>query len=99
MFNVFSPLNGGKLDTYQYPVEYPFDFDAGLDYTRPATGFSPFPFPLTLGHVDGFVPLFDTAEYQMMLGKNPYGPFIDMQSAPSDVIFPNIMGGLAKVSG
>lgn len=99
LFNVMSPLNGGGLDTYKYPVEYPFDFNAGLDYTRPATGISPMPYPLTTGYVDGFVPLFDNMEYLLMRGRNAYGPFVGQIQIPLQQIFPNQMGGLSKVKG
>lgn len=99
MFNAFSPLNGGALSTYRYQSESPFDLDAGLDYTRKATGFSPFPFPVVLGYVEGIVPLNNNVEFQIMLGKVPFGPWSGDQSASLNMVFPNLMGGLAKVSG
>lgn len=99
LFNAFSPLNGGQLNTYQYPTESPYDLDAGLDYTRPATGITPWPFPVIIGYVDGMIPLQNGLEYSLMLGKVPFGPGTGTQSAPTNVIFPNIMGSLLKVSG
>lgn len=99
MFSAYSPLNGGSLQTYNYKSESPFDFDAGLDYTRQATGFSPFPFPVVLGYVEGLAPLNNNVEFQIMLGKVPFGPWSGQQSAPLEMVFPNLMGGLAKVSG
>ena len=99
MFNAFSPLNGGNLGTYAYATESPFDLDAGLDFTRQATGFSAFPFPVVLGYVDGFMPLCDTLEYSLMMGRKPFGPWQGDQSATNAVVFPNIMGSLMKVSG
>lgn len=99
MFNAISPLNGGNLDTYSYPTESPYDLDAGLDFTRQATGFSPFPFPVVLGWIDGFIPLQNGLEYSIMLGKTPFGPWSGAQSVPDQIAFPNIMGSLAKVTG
>lgn len=99
MFNAFSPLNGGNMNTYQYPSESPFDLDAGLDYTRPKTGEAIFPFPVLLGWVDGFVPLQNNLEYSIMHGRTPFGPWQGVQSAPNQMVFPNIMGSLAKVTG
>lgn len=98
-FSAISPLNGGNLNTYSYPTESPFDLDAGLDYTRQATGFSPFPFPVLLGWVDGFIPLQNNLEYSLMQGKTPFGPWQGNQSVDINVAFPNIMGSLAKVTG
>lgn len=99
MFNAFSPLNGGNLDTYGYGSESPFDLDAGLDFTRPAIGFATFPFPVLLGYIDGFIPLQNNLEYSIMRGRNPFGPWQGVQSAPDQVVFPNLMGSLAKVTG
>lgn len=98
-FSAFSPLNGGSFATYQYASESPFDLDAGLDYTRKATGYSEYPFPVVLGWVEGITPLSNDLQYQIMLGKTPFGPWTGPQSAPADMVFPNIMGSLAKVSG
>jgi hypothetical protein len=102
LFNAFSPLNGGALNTYQYQSESPYDLDAGLDFTRPALGFSPFPFPVVTGYVEGVIPLHNNLEYSIMLGKEPFGPMYfngGIQGAPVQMVFPNVMGGLAKVSG
>lgn len=98
-FSAFSPLNGGNLGTYQYPSESPFDLDAGLDYTRPATGVSPFPFPVLLGWVDGFIPQQNQIEQSIMKGKTPSGPWTGAAQGDLLVVFPNIMGSMAKVSG
>lgn len=99
MFNAFSPLNGGNLATYGYPTESPFDLDAGLDYVRPKTGDTLFPFPVVTGWIDGYTPLFNKLEYSLMLGKVPAGPWTGEQMTPNNIVFPNIMGSIAKVSG
>lgn len=99
MFDVMSPLNGGSFATYGYRSESPFDLDAGLDYTRQATGFAPMPFPVVIGWVDGFIPLQNDLERSIMRGKVPTGPWTGQQSALNSVVFPNIMGSLAKVTG
>lgn len=99
MFNAYSPLNGGNLDTYQYASESPFNLDAGLDFTRPKTGQDYYPFPVVLGWIDGFPPLQNELEYSIMLGRQPFGPWQGDQSAPNSVVFPNLMGSLAKVTG
>jgi hypothetical protein len=98
LFNAFSPLNGGALDTYQYPAEHPYDLDASLDYTRPATGVASWPQPVILGYVDGFIPQQNALEYSLMLGQGPIGPNVGLHS-PYAQMFPNIMGSLSKVSG
>lgn len=99
MFNAFSPLNGGAIGTYGYPSESPFDLDAGLDFTRGTNTMSPFPFPVVLGYVDGLVPLANNLEYALMKGRNSFGPWSGTQSAANQIVFPNIMGSLAKVEG
>lgn len=99
LFSAFTPLAGGALNTYQYKSESPFDLDAGLDYTRESNTFSPMPFPVVLGWVEGFAPLHNNLEWSIMLGKLPYGPWQGQQSAPVQMVFPNIMGSLVKVSG
>lgn len=98
-FSAFSPLNGGSLQTYKYESESPFDLDAGLDYTRRATGIAPMPFPVILGHVEGIAPLQNNTQFHLMLGKVPFGPWSGQQSAPAEMVFPNLMGGIAKVNG
>jgi len=99
LFSAFSPLNGGALNTYQYPTESPYDLDAGLDYTRGTNTMSSFPFPVVLGYVDGFVPTGNQMEFNLMLGKNTFGPYVGQTSAPMNMVFPNIMGSLSKVQG
>jgi len=104
MFSAFSPLNGGGPETYYQDNEYPYDLNGSLDYTRPQTGFSPFPYPLSIPHVEGLIPLFDTLQFSMMDGKLPYGPFMTQgQGYNFDYIFPSINGAgdgrLKKVSG
>lgn len=102
-FSAFTPLAGGRdLGTYNHPNEYPYDLDAGLDYTRPATGISPFPYPLTIGYIQGLVPTFNAQEFQLMQGKGAYGPWTGMAPhTPEQLswVFPDLMGGLKKVNG
>lgn len=98
-FSAFSPLNGGAIGTYGYPTESPYDLDAGLDYTRKATGFAMYPFPVVLGWVEGLLPMSNSLEFQIMLGRVPFGPWEGEQSAPNTMVFPNIMGSMMKVSG
>lgn len=98
LFSAFSPLAGGTMDTYLYPNEYPYDLDAGLDFTRPATGAAYFPFPVTIGHIDGLVPQFNRTEFGIMFGKTPFGPAVSQYLDPV-AVFPNVMGSLAKVKG
>jgi len=102
MFSAFSPLNGGQKDTYNYPVEYPFDFDAGLDYTRPATGRAIYPFPVSIGYVQGLSPLMNSMEYSVMLGKLSTGPWVGAfphTQQQLSTVFPDLSGGLQKVRG
>jgi hypothetical protein len=99
LFSAFSPLNGGALNTYQYATESPFDLDAGLDFTRGTKTASPFPFPVIIGYVEGIIPLHNQLELSIMHGKVPFGPWSGVQSTPNELVFPNIMGSLMKVSG
>lgn len=99
LFNVFTPLAGGTSDTYGYPNEFPYDLDAGLDYTRFTGTYSPMPYPSSIGYIDGFVPLLDSLRDSLLQLRAPTGPFVGELSAPINVIFPNEMGGLAKVKG
>lgn len=99
LMNAFSPLNGGSLATYNYASESPYDLDAGLDFTRQATGVSTFPFPVVLGWVQGVLPLSNNLEWSIMLGKVPTGPWTGMMPTDLAAIFPNQMGSLMKVSG
>jgi hypothetical protein len=105
MFNAFSPMAGGNLDTYFRKTEYPYDLDASLDYVRPATGISPFPYPLTIGYINGLIPLHNDLQYSMMHGKLPDGPWTGAFPANNNAgnqlqfVFPDMTGGLRKVKG
>lgn len=98
MFNAFTPLAGGSTATYAYASESPFDFDAGLDYTRPQRTVASHPTPPVIGWIDGFLPLMDTIEYATMRGKTPSGPYMGV-TTDFTTIFPNITGSLAKTTG
>lgn len=99
MFSAFTPLAGGTQDTYDYPAEYPYDLDAGLDFTRPATGVSIFPFPATIGHVEGCSPLYDEMN-RSISGQEINGQIMNILNAQNKAeIFPDIQGGLRKVLG
>lgn len=100
-FSAFSPLNGGDPRTYGYGVEYPYDLDASLDFTRPATGVSIFPFPQTIGHSEGLCPLYD----EMWGAISATGinatvlNVLNMGNAQQSFVFPDLQGGLRKVLG
>lgn len=99
LFNAISPLNGGNIGDYYKDWQYPLDLNGAQDYTRPQTGFSPFPYPLTVGYVSGLLPLMDAQTYFNMRGDQPFGPFIGAAPANLEAVFPNIQGGLQKVGG
>jgi hypothetical protein len=100
-FSAYTPLAGGNPDTYKRPVEYPYDLDAGLEYTRPATGAAIFPFPPVIGHVEGLCPQYDDlsrARSSVQLN----GAVLNMLALSPEqraAVFPEIMGGLRKVTG
>jgi hypothetical protein len=98
-FNAICPLNGGQLNTYYRDNEYPYDLNGALDYTRPALGVSVFPYPQSIGFIDGLIPQFNQLEFSLMKGKNPYGTWVG--DVPQDLswIFPNMSGGMRKVGG
>lgn len=104
-FSVFSPLNGGTQDTYYYPNEYPYDLDAGLDYTRPATGRSIFPFPVGIGSVMGICPCYDElnrtilTESNVAINGTVFTNITGLGSDNRSIVFPDLMGGLRKVKG
>lgn len=103
IFNAFSPLNGGALNTYQYKSESPFDLDSGLDYIRETNMAWKMPFPNVIGWIEGIAPLHNNLEWSIMRGKNPYGPMVGpngvVQGSPVQMVFPNVMGSLMKVGG
>ncbi|MDE2429505.1 MAG: hypothetical protein KGM99_12295, partial [Burkholderiales bacterium] len=98
-FNAISPLNGGQLNTYYYDAEYPYDLNGALDFVRPATGVSKFPYPQTIGHVEGLLPLFNGMEYSLMLGKTPFGTWVGQLPQDIGAIFPDVSGSMRKVGG
>jgi hypothetical protein len=101
LFSAYTPLAGGQPDTYTRPVEYPYDLDAGLEYTRPATGVSVFPFPPVIGYVEGLCPQYDDlsrARSSVQLNAT----ILNMMALSPEQraqVFPDIMGGLRKVTG
>lgn len=95
--DVFSPLNGGNLGGAHWGDALMFK-NIGLNYTRQAHSFSTDPYPQTIGAVQGLLHLFNAAEYALMLGRTPSGPWTGaLPNLP--VVFPSINGGLAKVTG
>ena len=96
MFSAFTPLAGGTANTYNYGVEYPYDLDASLDYVRLTNTFSPFPYPDTIGHIEGLMPMFDGLVQSMMIGKMPYGG-LQGNDTPLSVVFPDMSGSMIKV--
>lgn len=101
-FSVFSPLNGGASDTYGYPSESPFDFDASLDFTRPKNGLAKNGYPQLIGYIDGYVPLMDSLIFAAAIADSPVGPVITQQTiqgSPMQMVWPNWMGSIKKVNG
>lgn len=98
-FTAFTPLAGGTPDTYNYGVEYPYDLDASLDYMRPATGFSTFPYPQTIGHVLGLCPLFGDLARRLAVPGYVSTSLNILDNPDLASVFPDISGSLRKVSG
>jgi hypothetical protein len=98
LFNAISPIAGGSLETYFYPSEYPYDLDAGLDFTRPKTGLDYFPAPPRCGMVSGLLPLFNG---RVGVAITPEGSITDLLNNPDYVqfAFPDITGGVPKQRG
>lgn len=96
-FNAFTPLAGGVLTraTWAKPV---IDLTGGLNFTRHEYGVEPIPTPPTIGAIGGLLPLLDDVEYNGMLGPVQNGPWTGKTANPVQV-FPNIQGGLVKVTG
>lgn len=99
LFNAFSPLNGGEFGTYYNDRTYPLDLNGSQDYGRPALTQSPFPYPETLGFVQGLVPQFNGLELQAMWGKKAFGPWMEAPQGSFQLAFPDIQGSMMKVSG
>jgi hypothetical protein len=96
MFNAFSPLSGGQMAGYYRDKDYPIDLNGALDYMRPASGVSVFPFPTVIGFIEGTLPLFDAQVFSTMWGERPTGPWMGAPQGPLDLAFPNIQGGFSK---
>jgi hypothetical protein len=95
--DVFTPLAGGQINGAHWQPA-PVQTDAGLNFTRQAHEYAPLPYPQTIGAVQGLVHLFNDAEYALMFGRTPTGPWTGaLPNLP--VVFPSINGGLAKVTG
>lgn len=95
--DVFTPLAGGQIGGAHWD-DAPIHTDAALNFTRQSHEFAPLPYPQTIGAVQGLLHLFNGAEYAMMFGKNPTGPWTGALPNAA-VVFPSINGGLAKVTG
>lgn len=87
------------METYRYPVEHPYDLDAGLDFVRPITGVAHYPYPQTIGHIEGLSPLYDKiGRYLSSVQINAQVlNILNNQNLQS--VFPDIQGGLRKVLG
>jgi hypothetical protein len=102
-FSAFSPLNGGQLSG-MYPLNQeslPVHLDAGEHYTRGYAQWGPVPYPPVIGHVDGFVPMYDESEFALWYGLKGSGfsvPVMNSQDA-LNFAFPTITGALAKTLG
>lgn len=102
LFNAMSPLNGGDMQTYYRDWEYPYDLNAGLDYVRlPGEAQAFFPFPETIGVINGLAPLLDSFEKSIMLGQTPGSTPVDMLNNQliSNLAFPEISGAMVKITG
>lgn len=75
---------------------YPFDFDGGLRYARPKTGYDYFPYPPLIGMVSGFMALQDNFVYAQAYGKKASGP--GSVSVPVNLQWQVTLPGLAKTS-
>lgn len=67
---------------------YPLDLDASLRYTRPAHGFTLYPYPSVIGCISGLYPQQDHLVQAGRYGKTPSGPWINnAQIANAGAIF------------
>jgi hypothetical protein len=79
---------------------YPFDLDASLRHTRPATGVDYWPTHSNiddfakLGQVSGFFPQQDVFVWGQAYGKSPSGP--DTNPAPINLQYVATIPGLTK---
>lgn len=99
LFNAISPLNGGKLSDYYNDRAYPIDLNGAQDYFRGPAVPSMFPFPLMIGAIAGGMNQVNAWTLAEMVAKKPFGPWMQAPQAPLQLAFPNIQGGLVKVSG
>jgi hypothetical protein len=101
-FSAFSPLNGGTPDTYYRDYEYPYDLNGSLDFVRPKGANAAFPFPVSIGYVQGLIPLADNLQFDLMRGQDGFGPWIGAYPNTAQQlawVFPDMQGGLQKVKG
>lgn len=101
IFNAFTPLAGGNINTYYQDSKYHLDLNAAQDYSRPQLTYAVIPCPPAIGYIDGLLPLFDSLQYGIMRGKTPFGPYMSAMpdAAQLSMIFPNVGGNLVKVTG
>jgi hypothetical protein len=97
MFSAFTPLAGGNFGKRTF-APAPIDTTAELNFTRQPLGRGIDPYPQMIGATNGLLHLYNAAEYALMLGKTPTGPYAG--ALPNwEAVFPNLQGGLAKVTG
>lgn len=56
---------------------YPLDLDASLRFTRPAHGYTLYPYPTIVGCISGLWPQQDHLVQSGRYGKQPSGPWIN----------------------
>jgi hypothetical protein len=99
MFSAFTPLAGGDLNNRTW-APAAIDTTAELNFTRQPLSRGIDPYPQMIGAVQGCTHLFNDTEYALMLGKTPTGPWQGASAHPNlQAVFPNLQGGLAKVTG
>lgn len=99
LFNAMSPLNGGDLNDYYNPRAYPIDLAGGQQYMRPQTGMAVYPYPLAIGMVQGLCSQLNAMAFQLSMGKDSFGPWMGAPQGNLADVFPDITGGLPKVTG
>lgn len=101
MFSAYTPMAGGQVSQREFSRKPVFDTVAELNFSRLPSYQATHPYPQVIGFVQGLLPLANEQEYAMMLGRTPFGPWMgpDNTMPQLSAVFPNIQGGLPKVTG